>query len=180
MTTLYLRAKAWQLFLFFFVAGLPAAVILTRLTLSDLRIPFAYSVGTEVLYACVALWLWTLGDFLDSHAKPMLRLNRRRFRLCLIFPVFYLPVFEALWTRLTRDPALFASIFPVHIFAVFCGFYAYYFVSKSLALVEKNRPVSYPDYVGYLLAFWFLIFGIWFIQPRINRLYASAMQPLSS
>jgi hypothetical protein len=39
-------------------------------------------------------------------------------------------------------------------------------------LAERLRPVRFSDYQAALLGLWFFPVGIWFIQPRINRLYA--------
>ena len=172
IASILLRATAWQVFLF--VAGLVPAVIAMRLLLSKaddvVRIPFGLAVGTELVFICVSLWLWSLGTFLDSVVRPSLRPSRRFFYVSLIFPVVYLPLFEVRVPHVMTHPVEFALIFLVHFFAVFCGFYSYYFVSKCLALAEKNRPVSYSDYRGYFLGFWFFPAGVWFTQPRINRL----------
>jgi hypothetical protein len=174
IASILLRARAWQVFLF--VAGFVPAVVAMGLLLSEaddvFRIPFGFAVGTELVFICVSLWLWSLGTFLDSVVRPSLRPSRRFFYVSLSFPVVYLPLFEILFPNVMTHPVEFALIFLVHFFAVFCGFYSYYFVSKCLALAEKNRPVSYTDYRGYFLGFWFFPAGVWFIQPRINRLYA--------
>jgi len=174
VANILLRARAWQVFLL--IAGFVPAVIVTRLILSGpdavLGIRFGFAVGTEVVFICVSLWLWSLGTFQESAVSPSLRPSGRFFYVSVIFPVIYIPLFEVLFPKLTTHPVEFALIFLIHFFAVFCGFYNYYFVSKCLALAEKNRPVSYADYRGYFLGCWFFPAGVWFIQPRINRLFA--------
>jgi len=74
----------------------------------------------------------------------------------------------------------FAVIFPLHLFAMFCQVYSWYFVSKSLALAEKQQSVSFEDYLGYICALWIFPVGVWIIQPRVNGLYANATARLSS
>ncbi len=78
----------------------------------------------------------------------------------------------ALFQSTTTNPALLAIIFPLHSLAVFCMFYDLYFVCKSLVLAETSRPVSFYDYAGPFFLIWFFPIGIWFTQPRVNRLYA--------
>ena len=77
----------------------------------------------------------------------------------------------------------FAGAFLVFLFSIF-GFlsmlFNLHFVSKSLALAEMQRPLSFYDYAGPFFLLWFFPIGIWFIQPRINRLYADHTTVLSS
>jgi len=55
---------------------------------------------------------------------------------------------------------------------MFCLFYDLYFVPKSLVTVESGKQATFYDYAGPFFLKWFFPIGIWFIQPRINRLYA--------
>jgi len=50
------------------------------------------------------------------------------------------------------------------------------FASKSLVMVETGRRAKFYDYAGPFFLMWFFPIGIWFIQPRINRLYSQRMQ----
>ena len=108
------------------------------------------------------------------------------FRVSLSFVPFYLLVFGIFFQSTThaRNPALilisFAVILPLHFFAVFSQIYSWYFVSKSVALAENQRPVSFADYAGYFFAIWIFPIGVWIIQPRVNQLYANAAPTVSS
>jgi hypothetical protein len=72
---------------------------------------------------------------------------------------------------LNPNPSMIAVILPLHFFAMFCLFYDLYFVSKNLVMVETGKRVTFYDYAGPFFLIWFFPIGIWFIQPRINRLY---------
>lgn len=139
---------------------------------------FVSSLSMALCALCFALLLWPMGSFLNLIVDPKRRLNYPLFCVAVIFPSIYLPLFNAFFVLLTTS--LFWVMVPLHAFAVFCMFYDVYFVSKSLALAEQSTRVSFPDYRGYLLGMWFIPFGIWFIQPRINRLYAARTTVLSS
>lgn len=48
--------------------------------------------------------------------------------------------------------------------------YTTYFLSRNLKLAEKQDEVYLLDYALDIVWFWIFPIGIWFLQPRINRL----------
>jgi len=54
---------------------------------------------------------------------------------------------------------------------MFSLLYNVYFVSKTLVQAETGKPASFYDYAGPFFLLWFFPVGVWFTQPRINRLY---------
>ena len=69
------------------------------------------------------------------------------------------------------NPKLFVATVPLSLLAVFCMFYNLYFVAKNLVTAETGRSASFSNYAGPFFLLWFFLIGVWFIQPRINRLY---------
>ena len=63
-----------------------------------------------------------------------------------------------------------ALIIPLHLFAMFCIFYAMYFVAKTIKTVELQREVQFSDFVGEFFLIWFYAIGIWILQPKINKM----------
>ena len=145
---------------------------------------FPFFAVMELFAICFALWLWSLGVFLNSVVPLHLRMKLTFFRLSVIYLPLYVPVFGVFFQNQNLPPvmviALYALIFPLHLFGMFCQIYNMYFVSKSLAVAEVLRLASFPDYVGYFFGIWLFPIGVWIIQPRINRLYANAAPTLSS
>jgi hypothetical protein len=45
-------------------------------------------------------------------------------------------------------------------------------VAKNLVKAETGKRVTFYDYAGPFFLLWFFPIGVWFIQPRINQLYA--------
>jgi hypothetical protein len=45
-----------------------------------------------------------------------------------------------------------------------------YFTAKTLKSAEMQREAHFSDYIGDFFLLWFYPVGIWFIQPRINRI----------
>lgn len=177
ITGIFLRAKHWQIFLLLIGLFLVGNVALIIWQVSSVRssedfskadIPFV--VVWVVFASCYLIWFWSMGSFLGSVMQPALRLKLVFFRFALLYPVVYGLVFFALF-GITK-PAVIAVIFPLHLLAMFCMFYDLYFVSKSLVLTERGRPVSFCDYARPFFLLWFFPIGIWIVQPRINRLYA--------
>ncbi|WP_238388512.1 hypothetical protein, partial [Christiangramia aestuarii] len=64
-------------------------------------------------------------------------------------------------------------IIPLHLFSMFCMFYLLYFVSKTIKTVELKRSVTFSDFVGEFFMIWFFPIGVWFIQPRINKIISN-------
>ncbi len=76
------------------------------------------------------------------------------------------------FSKFHNEPGVTRNHFPVALSSRVLHVYDLYFVSKSLALAETSRPVSFYDYAGPFFLIWFFPIGIWFTQPRVNRLYA--------
>src|SRR6266705_2028722 len=173
IANLFLRAKHWHIFLLLVGVGFIGDVALVAGSMSapaqspeDFgKLGLSFGIVMVLFMFCFLGWFWSMGSFLSSIVQPAL----------------YVFVFIALFQSSTTNPALLAIIFPLHFFAMFCIFYALYFVSKSLVLAETNKPVTFYDYAGPFFLIWFFPVGVWFIQPRINRLYAERknIEPLT-
>ena len=118
---------------------------------------------------------------LFSHVlkEPSIRSKTGFFWLALIYPSLYIFVFIALLiSSSTRVSAW--GILPAHLFAMVCIFYVTYFASKGLAIAEASRPVTFYDCAGPLFLIWFFPLGVWFVQPKINRLLAKSRRAQAS
>lgn len=45
-----------------------------------------------------------------------------------------------------------------------------YFVAKTITSVEMKKESHFSDYIGDFFLIWFFPVGIWFVQPRINKI----------
>jgi len=177
VATFFLRAKHWQIFLLLFGIGCvggTAAMLLDLVTVRSpeefLKISLPFGFVMVLFMFCLLAWLWSMGSFLSSVVHPALRLRMGFFRFALAYPAIYLPIFIVLFQSVATRPAFFAIIFPFHFFSVFCLLYDLHFVSKNLVLAETGKPAAFPDYAGPFFLVWFFPVGVWFIQPKINRL----------
>ena len=125
-------------------------------------------------------WFYSLGTQLFKRLPPTARMSLTRFKLFLFVPAAYM-IFLLMFmfssaTHISSggqpNSAIFAIIFPLHLFSMFCLFYCLYFNAKALKTVELQKPVTFGDYAGEFFLLWFFPVGLWIIQPRVNRLFA--------
>lgn len=161
---LFLRAKAWQIFIM---------MVIVPLALGFFSINSNITTSVSLMFVCILGflgWYWALGSFLNSTLRPPTKLKASFFHFAVVYPIVYIPVFFFLAIH-PGMPSPFILI-PLHLFAMFCIFYLLYFSSRSLVSAEKEKVVrSFGDYAGEFMLLWFYPIGIWIIQPRVNRLY---------
>ena len=172
----FLRAKHWHLFVLFFIVPTILEITATGYIPTTFRSwrelglsPFVY-LGLMLLDTfCLLAWLWAMGWFLNSLQKPVVRLKLSFFRFALIYAPAYMLIFFPVMS--TSEPPV-QIVVPLHLFAIFCLFYVFFFVARSLVTVNKGKQVSFSEYAKSLVLLLFYPIGVWRIQPRINQLYA--------
>jgi hypothetical protein len=51
--------------------------------------------------------------------------------------------------------------------------YSVYFTARILVMAERERKVTFSDYIGTFILVYLFIYGVWWLQPRVNRLHYS-------
>ena len=129
-------------------------------------------------------WFWSVAVGLQKMVPPTIKMKITRFKIFFFIPLIYIACLMAFMglafsanniLHNSDQPPLwffgmFAVIFPVHIFSMFCIFYCLYFVAKTIKTVELQREVSFSDFLGEFFLAWFHFIGIWVLQPRINKI----------
>ena len=179
MKNLFLRAAHWQIFaLWAAVYSIDIFVTVDLIGTESTpvkNIPLLTTLTVQatgmITFGAFFLWLWTMGSLLNSLVKPPLRLSLGFFRFALVFPLVYGLAFPFLaWVPRTSRNYV---IVPIHLFAMICLIYSLRFVAKSLALQEECRFLTFRDYYPSFFLLWFFPIGVWWIQPKINKLYAA-------
>ena len=132
-------------------------------------------------------WLYAVGSGLQEQVPVELRRPTRLFKIALVFPTAYFLTFMfAIFSLLEYasstmgDSLVIIIILPLHLFAMFCMVYTLYFSAKTIKLAEQKKSVIFSDFVGEMFLIWFFPIGIWFLQPRINKLIkAESSSPVS-
>lgn len=176
----FLTIKHWQLFGLILGPALVFQFIILTSVISGGEPGldyFSQMIGL-LCYAIFFGWFYTLGINLHKKLPPTVSMNLKRFKLFLLIPAVYILFilltggpFSSQHTGEYPDLIVFALIMPVHLFSTFCIFYCLYFNAKALKAVEWQEPVTFSDFAGEFFLIWFFPFGIWIIQPRVNKLF---------
>jgi hypothetical protein len=187
----FLRAKHWQIFILIFAIPLVVEIfgfIIAAVT----RMPeFIFVVVFLVMMLAIGTqfgWFYNVGTALAQKVDGHGGINLSRFRSFSLIPAIYISalmlgmiVFGIFMLNHGRPSPFLAFllivIIPMHFFSIFCIFYSIWSISKSLKMVERWNHVDLGDYIGEFFLVWFLVVGIWFIQPRINRLFDPTLPP---
>jgi len=185
--TKFLTLKHWQLF--GLLLGLPMifqfVFMGSIISNNNPTIVFTALPIVTILYAGLFFgWFYSLGTNLHKKLPEIVNMNLKKFKLFLFIPAVYMLLFSVYMSNMFSDvsadlevnPAIFGIIFPLHLFSMFCIFYCLYFISKEIKAVEWQKPVTFSDFAGEFFLIWFFPFGIWIIQPRINKLFETEIE----
>ncbi len=198
MTPKILQTLHWKLFIL--VVGIPfVGAIVLMITMVSLVIsqhepnpetffPIVFIFPAIALFGVVIqlYWQWSVATGLQPFMhSEMRKLRVKRFKIFFFVPWIYFAVIILFTTIITSQiepsdngvsPNLMWLIpviilaFLMHFFSMFCLVYSLYFIAKTVKSVELQREAHFSDYIGDFFLIWFFPVGIWFIQPRINRI----------
>ena len=189
---IFLKAKHWQIFLATFGLPLIFDIILFASIFSvaakgnaPQHILGIFAIFPVIMIVFVGVmfgWQWSVAIGLQKAIPKSLKMKVTRFKIFFFLPLAYIILILAVvgfvisgYNFQNTQPGpwmfgLFALIFPVHLFMIFCMFYCLYFTAKTIKTAELQREVSFNDFVGEFFLVWFHPIGIWIIQPRINKI----------
>ena len=121
----------------------------------------------------IPLYLWLYSIFTEFERKD-LQTNAGRKMLSVIvtiYPIIYLPfsLIYIFYNIIDNEAIGFERILPFHLLAAFCGLVLIYLTSGSLTKYEKNKRIESFGSVGNFFLLWFYTFGVWMLQPKINK-----------
>ncbi|WP_289056093.1 hypothetical protein [Carboxylicivirga marina] len=195
MTNRFLQAKHWQIFLLTF--GIP--MIFQFVMMGSMMSNFTTQTNPDpttmfnymkffplmmVIFMAVFFgWFWSVAIGLQEKVPEGVTMKVRKFKIFFFIPLMYILLFMTFFSvsmngLLTSNTVpnigiiggLFAIIFPLHLFSMFCIFYCLYFVAKTFKTVELQREVKFSDFAGEFFMIWFYPIGIWIVQPKINKM----------
>jgi len=176
----FLKAKAWQIFLLIVVVpfGFQSTIMVSIISSIETNPELIFKVMpllTIVFMGVFLLWFWSLGVGLNKRLPEEIQPKIRFFKFGIIYSAVYMLLFQALFIVFAagggKGGGYMAIIFPLHLFAMYCIFYALHFICKNLAIFEEQQTVKFSTFAGTFFLLWFFPIGIWFIQPRINKVY---------
>lgn len=190
----FLKAKHWQLFIL--TIGIPMVfqIILMGVMFSNLAmktnpepaIILSYMQFFPVVMisfmAVLFGWHWSVAIGLQKRVPVNVHMKVKKFKAFFFIPLVYflcIMIFMSITIQGLFEPSrepqvgllavIFAIIFPLHLFSMFCILYTLYFVAKTYKTVELQRAVKFSEFAGEFFMIWFFPVGIWIIQPKINK-----------
>jgi hypothetical protein len=173
------RKKHWQVFV---VIGLPfiAAQYYMHSSLGadfDMaRFDEVFTRGMLInipIFSLFLIWLWSITAVANSRIPIDIRPALKLYNFMLPYVVAYFLFATFFFPRPSnmQEPVVpIWLIFPLHLVATFGLFYALIFCAKNLVMAERQKRVSFGNYVLTLFLVWFYPIGVWFIQPRLNSI----------
>jgi len=164
---IFLKAKAWQLFIVFLAPmSLPAFFFPT---VTKALIGLVYFLWMLAVFG----WIYSVGTACNRLLSKRLTRNPLLYNLSFI----YLFAYSVLCYLLLFNPVrsgqmtIFPSgLMPLPLIGMFLAFYAFWFTARQFSSWMKNAEVTFLEYSGVLFLFWFSPIGVWFVQPKINQL----------
>jgi hypothetical protein len=170
--TFFLKLKSWQLFTLIIFLPLLLSIIydlfLHWLTNSaEIQIN---SVWVCTIYIIYFLWVYSIAIYYSGRLNYRPKFLKVSFLTSLIYILYYsFYVFGN--NSLLENWASTLRLFALQIIFMIAFFYLIYQTSKMIRKVELSREVSFQDAFADLFCFLFFPFGLWFIQPRVRRLF---------
>ncbi len=166
---LFLIAKSWQVFLLLLGGMFGSSFLMS--TFPD---PFVgILIGTLIFLGVWMAWLWTIAKASNEELVPPLRKSTKMMVVGIAYAAFYLVVSPFVWPDLEGRAGIPGLMVPMHLLAMIAIFYALVFTANRLVTLERKQKVSFFDYSGPFFLLWFFPLGVWFIQPRVNKLLGS-------
>lgn len=125
-------------------------------------------------------WFWSMAIGLQKNVPMGITMKVKKFKL-----LFFIPLFYILFLTISTSGLLHGMTFSIyshtdwivviipslHLLSIFCILHSMYFVAKTIKTVELQRKTKLGDFALEFFLIWFYFIGIWFIQPKVNKLY---------
>jgi hypothetical protein len=156
-----LKAKHWQIFLLLFLFEIMASIDFQ----GDLRnLYWINLIGISVFL----IWLFFLTNELIKIVPKAYGLNINLYYVNAI--LFFAVYFSAMYLNNGNDVS-FNGIYALIGFYIFYAFLqSFGFAGRIIKSMELHRKSKKRESIGYFFLFIFLPIGIWFMQPKINKL----------
>jgi len=182
MFKILLGLKHWQLF------GLSVVSVIGNIIIAlgimfwcNVVIPWMFMVIWFVFplffFTCFYLgWFYTLAVNTHKKLPETVKMNLTRFKIIFFIPIVYMVLmncimFGALDFIENDFPAFHSLYFGFFLVSICCFVYCLYFNARSFGAAELQRPVTFSDFASEFFLIGFFPLGIWFIQPRVNKMF---------
>lgn len=167
-----LKQKHWILFLIL------SSFMLASMIIPETKVVIANfdSFETSLILRIIAIgifftWLLVLGINLNNKVENPYRFNNILLILAILFSASNYVIMNL--QMLLNSSSLIPEFldFALLPFAFWGIVYIFYKIPKSLKSIELGRTAKYSECIIDALLIFFFPIGIWFIQPKINRIF---------
>lgn len=206
MNSIFLRAKHWQLFVPLVVIPFVVSMILgicvgIAIALNKPKGPedviWVFYLLPVIFVLCGFIqfaWFWNVLTKLSKLINHTVKFPYRRIKLFFFIPIIYMcliPFFIAFVVKtvtvshqhvdeIFQLVILSVFVFILHFFSIFCILHTIYFAAKTIRSAELQTNARFSTFVGDFFLIWIFPVGVWFVQPRINKLLEKANGSLGS
>jgi amino acid permease len=158
----------WQIFLLLIIPCFFTSVTLVG------------TIITVIWAVVIAYCIYLLGNSLYQKLPIGHDLKVKQFHFNLLFPLVYLTIvlilfdggYEINQNNYNEFGWWLVVIIPLHLYTMYCMFYTIWFIAKCIATIENNRVVEFDSYAGNFFLLWFFPIGIWFIHPKVRKIFS--------
>ena len=145
-------------------------------------------IPTIIQYA----WFWSMAIGLQEKLPEGMSMKVNMFKIFFIIPIvfgfFYLLFLSILFGNIEYLENLeslengefiapfllgFFFYFFVLLFVIFCTFYQFWFIAKTIKSAELQKEAQFSEFVGEFFLIWFYPIGVWILQPTVNKMMES-------
>jgi len=181
------RLKAWQVFIllvlpmfasqFYLVGNMPSHASSPRPpNMEEFEALFKQTMLMSLLMVALLLtWVLSIALAANRRVQENLRLNTRLAIGCALYAASYIALAPFVFPgpgSITSGGVSMGLVVPLHLLAMVAIFYVLAFAARNIIMAERQSTVSFFDYSGPFFLMWFFPIGVWFVQPRVNRLSA--------
>jgi len=161
---LFLIAKHWQ------IAIMQIIPIICVFLLDDFLLPLQVVFMWILLFAVTVLWLYSIGVAANLLLETSLQKSELVFLIAtlaslFIFITVLLVMYRSFQFSLPPPRWLFYLLFT----GLASFYYTLWYAASQFVAAEKKAEAIYIEFAFPMLGFWFGIVGVWFLQPRVNR-----------
>lgn len=122
----------------------------------------------------ILLWMFAVSTYgqLQLNDENLPSGNIKVFKLNFaLFPILVLSnYFFGEWLLNVKSTSRVIIFVLLVLLIIFSGFYLYYFTAKTITTMDKKRKVSFSECYSNFVLIGFFGFGIFFLQPKIQKL----------
>jgi hypothetical protein len=160
----FLTAKHWQ------IATLQIIPIICIFVLRDLLSPTQIAFMWILLFAVTVMWLYSIGAAANFLLPASLQKSELIFRIGALVSLFiFITVLLIMYRSFQMNSPPPGWLNYLLLPGLFSFYYTLWFTASQFVAAEKKAEASYLEYAFPMLGFWFGIVGVWFLQPRVNR-----------